>query len=83
MKKKEKNNQSQIADTPKREKKSEGEITHEEELFRAFVEHSSDIISSPNLEGTIIYINRRWSKFLDSVEERIGAKDLSLFIRMT
>ena len=56
------------------------EILHlEEQHFRAFVEHSSDIIVLLNLEGIITYINPTVERVLGfKPEERIGAKGFEL-----
>ena len=57
----------------------EDKLRHEEQRFRAFVEHSSDIIVLLNLEGTITYMNPAVEKVLGfKVEERIGAIGLEL-----
>ena len=51
----------------------------EEQRFRAFVEHSSDIIVLLNLEGIITYINPAVERVLGfKPEERIGAKGFEL-----
>jgi PAS domain S-box-containing protein len=51
----------------------------EDRRFRAFVEHSSDIIVIINLEGNITYINPAVEKVLGfKAEERIGAKGFEL-----
>jgi diguanylate cyclase (GGDEF)-like protein/PAS domain S-box-containing protein len=56
-------------------KRMEDKLRFEEQRFRAFVEHSSDIIVLLNLEGIIIYINPAVERVLGlKVEERIGAK---------
>lgn len=52
---------------------------YEEMRFRAFVEHSSDIIVMINLEGVITYINPAVEKVLGfKPEERIGAGGFEL-----
>ena len=54
-------------------------IRREEQRFRAFVEHSSDIIVILNLEGTITYINPAVEEVLGfKPEERIGSKGFEL-----
>ena len=79
MKKKEKKIKAKSPDTAKKRKKAKEKLHHEEELFRAFVEHSSDIIVLLNLEGTIIYINPAVEQVLGfKPEERIGAKGFEL-----
>ena len=79
MKKKEKIIKAKSPDTAKKRKKAKEKLHHEEELFRAFVEHSSDIIVLLNLEGTIIYINPAVEQVLGfKPEERIGAKGFEL-----
>ena len=65
-------------------KRMEEKLRHEEQRFRVFVEHSSDIIVLVNREGIITYENPAVERSLGfKAEERIGAKDLSVFIRMT
>ncbi len=57
----------------------EEKLRHEEQRFRTFVEHSSDIIVLLNLEGTIIYINPAVERVLGfKPEERIGANGFEL-----
>ena len=57
----------------------EDKLCREEQRFRAFVEHSSDIIVLMNLEGIITYINPAVEKVLGfKPEERIGAKGFEL-----
>jgi diguanylate cyclase (GGDEF)-like protein/PAS domain S-box-containing protein len=54
-------------------------LRFEEQRFKAFVEHSLDIIVIMNLEGIITYINPAVEKVLGfKVEERIGAKGFDL-----
>ena len=79
MKKKEKKIKAKSPDTAKKRKKAKEKLHHKEELFRAFVEHSSDIIVLLNLEGTIIYINPAVQQVLGFMpEERTGAKGFEL-----
>ena len=79
MKKKEKIIKAKSPDTAKKRKKAKEKLHHKEELFRAFVEHSSDIIVLLNLEGTIIYINPAVQQVLGFMpEERTGAKGFEL-----
>jgi PAS domain S-box-containing protein len=62
-----------------KEKHLEEKLHHEKQRFRAFVEHSSDIIVILSLEGTITYINPAVEKVLGfKPEERIGAKGFEL-----
>jgi PAS domain S-box-containing protein len=62
-----------------KEKRTEEKLRHEEQLFRAFVEHSSDIFVLLNLEGIITYINPAVERVLGfKPEERIGAKGFEL-----
>jgi diguanylate cyclase (GGDEF)-like protein/PAS domain S-box-containing protein len=57
----------------------EDKLCREEQRFRTFVEHSSDIIVLMNLEGIITYINPAVEKVLGfKPEERIGAKGFEL-----
>jgi diguanylate cyclase (GGDEF)-like protein/PAS domain S-box-containing protein len=75
MKKKEKISKAKSPDTAKKRKKAEEKLRHEEQRFRAFVEHSSDMIVLLNLEGTITYVNPAIESVLGfKPEERIGAK---------
>jgi PAS domain S-box-containing protein/putative nucleotidyltransferase with HDIG domain len=61
------------------QEKMDEKLQIEEQRFRSFVEHSSDIIVVVNLEGIIIYINPAVEKVLGfKVEERIGAKGFEL-----
>jgi len=54
-------------------------LRREEQRFRAFIEHSSDIIVILNLEGIITYINPAVERVLGfKPEERIGAKGFEL-----
>ncbi|HNZ65115.1 MAG TPA: diguanylate cyclase [Smithella sp.] len=56
-------------------KRMEEKLKFEEQRFRNFVEHSSDIIVSVNLEGIITYINPAIEQVLGyTPEERIGAR---------
>jgi len=67
-----------------KEKQTEEKLRHEEQRFRAFIEHSSDIIVIMNREGIITYVNPAVERVLGfKPEERLVLKDLSLFIRMT
>ena len=53
----------------------EDKLHLEEQRFRAFVEHSSDMIVILNLEGIITYVNPAIESILGfKPEERIGAK---------
>jgi diguanylate cyclase (GGDEF)-like protein/PAS domain S-box-containing protein len=57
----------------------EEKLRYEEQRFRTFVEHSSDIIVILNLEGIITYINPAVEQVLGfKPEERIGAKGFEL-----
>ncbi|KUG24018.1 chemotaxis protein methyltransferase cher [hydrocarbon metagenome] len=57
----------------------EEKLLFEEQRFRAFIEHSLDIIVIINREGIITYINPAVEKVLGyKVEERIGAKGFEL-----
>ena len=57
----------------------EEKLRFEEKRFRAFVEHSSDILVLMNLEGTIAYTNPAVEQVLGfKPEERIGAKGFEL-----
>ena len=57
----------------------EEKLRFEEQRFRSFVEHSSDILVLLNLEGTIVYINPAVEQILGfKPEERIGAKGFEL-----
>jgi PAS domain S-box-containing protein/putative nucleotidyltransferase with HDIG domain len=61
------------------QEKMDEKLQIEEQRFRSFVEHSSDIIVLLNLEGIITYINPAVEKVLGfKVEERIGAKGFEL-----
>ena len=61
------------------QEKMDKKLQIEEQRFRSFVEHSSDIIVLLNLEGIITYINPAVEKVLGfKVEERIGAKGFEL-----
>ena len=53
----------------------EDKLQFEEQRFRAFVEHSSDMIVLVNPEGVILYVNPAIENILGfKPEERIGAK---------
>ena len=53
----------------------EDKLQFEEQRFRAFVEHSSDMIVLVNPEGVILYVNPAIESILGfKPEERIGAK---------
>ena len=55
-------------------KRAEKKLRDEEQRFRAFVEHSSDMIVLVNLEGAITYVNPAIESVLGfKPEERIGA----------
>ena len=67
------------AKTRNKQKDTEEKFRLEEQLFRAFVEHSSDIIVLLNLEGIITYISPAVERVLGfKPEERIGAKGIEL-----
>jgi PAS domain S-box-containing protein len=56
-------------------KSMEEKLRFEEQRFRSFIEHSSDIIVIMNREGVITYVNPAVERALGfKVEERIGAK---------
>jgi PAS domain S-box-containing protein len=58
-------------------KRKEDKLRFEEQRFRAFVEHSSDMIVLVNLEGVILYANPAIESVLGfKPEERIGAKGI-------
>ena len=60
-------------------KKAEERLRFEEQRFRAFVDHSLDIIVILNLEGIVTYINPAIERVLGyKVEERIGANTLEV-----
>lgn len=60
-------------------KRMEEKLRFEEQRFRNFVEHSSDIIVSVNLDGIITYINPAIELVLGyTPEERIGARGFEL-----
>jgi len=66
-------------DNVHRRERIEDKFRLEEQRFRAFVEHSSDIIVILNLEGIITYINPAVEKVLGfKPEERIGARGFEL-----
>jgi diguanylate cyclase (GGDEF)-like protein/PAS domain S-box-containing protein len=57
----------------------EDKLHQEEQRFRAFIEHSSDIIIVTDLKGTITYINPAVEQVLGfKPEERIGHKGFDL-----
>jgi len=57
----------------------EEKLRHEEQRFRALIDHSSDIIVVINLDRTITYINPAVERVLGfNPEERIGAKGFEL-----
>ena len=67
------------AEVKNKQKDTEEKLRREEQRFRAFVEHSSDIIVLLNLEGIITYINPAVERVLGfKPEERIGARGLEL-----
>jgi PAS domain S-box-containing protein len=60
-------------------KKAEERLRFEEQRFRAFVDHSLDIIGILTLEGIVTYINPAIERVLGyKVEERIGANTLEI-----
>jgi diguanylate cyclase (GGDEF)-like protein/PAS domain S-box-containing protein len=60
-------------------KRMEEKLQLEEQRFRAFVEHSSDMIVLVNLEGVIMYVNSAIENILGfKPEERIGAKGFEI-----
>lgn len=60
-------------------KQTNGKLKLEEKRFRAFIEHSSDIIVLVNMNGVISYINPAVEKVLGfKPEERIGASGFEL-----
>jgi len=62
-----------------RNKQADGKLNPEEKRFRAFVEHSSDIIVLVSLKGIISYINPAVENVLGfKPEERIGASGFEL-----
>ena len=66
-------------DNVNRHEQTEEKLHHEEQRFRALVEHSSDIIVVVNLEGIITYINPSVERVLGfKAEERIGANVFEL-----
>ncbi|MGA2781303.1 MAG: PAS domain S-box protein [Smithella sp.] len=72
-------NNTGAQDNVNRRERTEEELRQEEQRFRAFVEHSSDIIVLLNLEGIITYINPAVERVLGfKPEERIGAKGFEL-----
>src|SRR5271157_5051949 len=69
---------SDLANLRKREK-AEKKLRHEEQHFRAFVEHSSDMIVVVNRERVITYINPAVERVLGfKPEEWIGVKGSEL-----
>ena len=57
----------------------EEKVRFEQQRFRAFVEHSSDMIVLVNLEGVIMYVNPAIENILGfKPEERIGAKGFEI-----
>jgi PAS domain S-box-containing protein len=67
------------AEIRNKEKQAEEKLRHEEQRFRAFIEHSSDIIVIMNREGIITYVNPAEERVLGfKPEERIGAKGFEL-----
>ena len=57
----------------------EDKLQFEEQRFRAFVEHSSDMIVLVNPEGVILYVNPAIESILGfKPEERIGAKGIEI-----
>jgi len=62
-----------------KEKQTEEKLRHEEQRFRAFIEHSSDIIVIMNREGIITYVNPAVERVLGfKPKERVGAKGFEL-----
>ena len=62
-----------------KQKHMEEKLRREEQRFRAFVEHSLDIIVILNLEGIVTYLNPAIERALGyKVEERIGANTLEV-----
>jgi diguanylate cyclase (GGDEF)-like protein/PAS domain S-box-containing protein len=58
-------------------KRMEEKLRFEEQRFRAFVEHSSDMIVLVNPEGVILYVNPAIESVLGfKPEERIGSKGI-------
>jgi diguanylate cyclase (GGDEF)-like protein/PAS domain S-box-containing protein len=56
-------------------KRMEGKLRFEEQRFRAFIEHSSDMIVLVNPEGVILYVNPAIESILGfKPEERIGSE---------
>jgi PAS domain S-box-containing protein/putative nucleotidyltransferase with HDIG domain len=67
------------AEIRNKEKQAEEKLRHEEQRFRAFIEHFSDIIVIMNREGIITYVNPAVERVLGfKPEERIGAKGFEL-----
>ncbi|MGO8715123.1 MAG: diguanylate cyclase [Smithella sp.] len=65
------------AEVEKKQIQMEDKFRAEEQRFRAFIEHSSDIIVVMNLQGTITYINPAIEKVLGfTIKERIGKNAL-------
>ena len=62
-----------------KQKHMEEKLRREEQRFRAFIEHSLDIIVIMNLEGIVTYLNPAIERALGyKVEERIGANTLEV-----
>ena len=60
-------------------KQAEEKLRHEEQRFKALVEHSSDIIVVLDTEATVIYVNPALEQVLGfKPEERIGKKGFEL-----
>ena len=61
------------------ERQNEDKLRFEEQRFRAFVEHSSDMIVLVNREGVITYVNPAIENILGfKPEERIGANGFEI-----
>jgi len=61
------------AEAEKKQMQMEEKFRVEEQRFRAFIEHSSDIIVVMNLQGTITYINPAIEKILGfTIKQRMG-----------
>jgi PAS domain S-box-containing protein/putative nucleotidyltransferase with HDIG domain len=72
-------NNTGAQDNVNRRERTEEKLYQEEQGFRAFVEHSSDIIVIVNREGIITYINPAVEIVLGfKPEERIGASGFEL-----
>jgi len=60
-------------------KRMDDKLRFEEQRFRAFVEHASDMIVLVSLEGVILYVNPAIESVLGfKPEERIGAKGIEI-----